>query len=853
MKSSLLLLVAWWSSLALALEGSSGAHEPGMPASLREGRTLMRNHLMARPGAAHSTLHGATSQAYDPWVEQATGLPSAAVPVWPHAVDSNIAWVLVYGEQHPAVILTTNGGTTWICDTIESIPTSLHPSGVFALDARRCWILMYDSSNATGGAIVRTTDGGISWSEDSLAFTTPGGFADFIHFFDGNNGVAVGDPTNGYFEIYTTSNGGNSWSRVPQANIPPKLNTEFGLIWNFSAAGSSCWFSTANAQTGPSTWLGTGRYYRSTDRGLTWSVHVYPGASPGYVPILGFQDDDVGLGTGGWGELSRTTDGGLTWTRIFSPSHFGFLWQIQYVPGTSGMYVGSAVWQYPDLESGAYSGSALLQYPDLEAGSFVGTVYTTDGGGSWTRTFPVNETFFFTFASGSAGWRTSMQNVYKWTIAQGRVISTSSDSLNFHPLEPGQMSDTVAIDAVNFGTDPLTVSGIVSPGNQFTVETRTTLPIIIPPLGYARVGLRFTPHGTGVFRDSIVFVSDASNAPRRIVNLQGTGAEFQSAHPWLPYGISASTDVLSLYEIDRTTGSATLNARYYPQPTSALAAVTVRRLDNMLYGAFSTGKSTDLYRLSSASGLLEFAGRIPIGLVTSMAFNAGDTLYLADASGRIYRTRGITADTVFIGQSGHLFTGLSFSPVAGELWGSAQDTICTIDPATGLATMVGHDIIGITRSSIAFSPIGTLYGLFDNTFAVVDRATGRTTAIGQTGVDGVLSIAMRSDPAPADVESAPTNPRVTELYQNYPNPFNPSTSINFQLSSVSFVTLKVYDILGREVAVLVNEQKAAGEYTSRFDASQIGSGVYFYRLEAQPAAGTHSPSFVRVRKMIVVK
>ncbi|MDZ7766259.1 MAG: T9SS type A sorting domain-containing protein [Melioribacteraceae bacterium] len=70
------------------------------------------------------------------------------------------------------------------------------------------------------------------------------------------------------------------------------------------------------------------------------------------------------------------------------------------------------------------------------------------------------------------------------------------------------------------------------------------------------------------------------------------------------------------------------------------------------------------------------------------------------------------------------------------------------------------------------------------------------------------------------------------LSQNYPNPFNPTTSIKYQVSSSEKVILKVYDILGREIKTLVNEVKSPGSYEVQFDASQLASGVYFYRLTA---------------------
>lgn len=83
------------------------------------------------------------------------------------------------------------------------------------------------------------------------------------------------------------------------------------------------------------------------------------------------------------------------------------------------------------------------------------------------------------------------------------------------------------------------------------------------------------------------------------------------------------------------------------------------------------------------------------------------------------------------------------------------------------------------------------------------------------------------------------------LSQNYPNPFNPTTTISYSIKDVGLVELKVYDILGNEVAVLVNEQKASGNYSVKFDASNIPSGIYFYKLT--------SGNYTETKKLILVK
>ncbi len=83
------------------------------------------------------------------------------------------------------------------------------------------------------------------------------------------------------------------------------------------------------------------------------------------------------------------------------------------------------------------------------------------------------------------------------------------------------------------------------------------------------------------------------------------------------------------------------------------------------------------------------------------------------------------------------------------------------------------------------------------------------------------------------------------LSQNYPNPFNPTTSINFTVAQRSNVTLKVYDMLGREVASLVNEVKDQGSYNVNFDAAKLASGTYVYKLTAG--------NFVETKKMVLLK
>jgi hypothetical protein len=95
-------------------------------------------------------------------------------------------------------------------------------------------------------------------------------------------------------------------------------------------------------------------------------------------------------------------------------------------------------------------------------------------------------------------------------------------------------------------------------------------------------------------------------------------------------------------------------------------------------------------------------------------------------------------------------------------------------------------------------------------------------------------------------ETSARVPMSYALYQNYPNPFNPQTTISYSLPQASTVTLIVYDLIGREVAALVqNERKAPGNYEISFDASNLSSGSYFYKLQTN--------GFLETKQMVLIK
>ena len=98
---------------------------------------------------------------------------------------------------------------------------------------------------------------------------------------------------------------------------------------------------------------------------------------------------------------------------------------------------------------------------------------------------------------------------------------------------------------------------------------------------------------------------------------------------------------------------------------------------------------------------------------------------------------------------------------------------------------------------------------------------------------------------PTTVNKIPSQPEVFSLEQNFPNPFNPSTTISFSIPENGQTTVKVYDVLGNEMATLINQYLAAGPHSVKFDAAALSSGIYFYRL--------HTSGLTATRKLLLVK
>ncbi|MGE0078058.1 MAG: C10 family peptidase [Bacteroidales bacterium] len=246
------------------------------------------------------------------------------------AVDNNTAWAIAYDGSGNNIAVkeftkTIDGGKTWSSGSVNANGSNgLQVAMISAISNTTAWIVLYGSSG--GGMIVKTSDGGANWTQQSTATfeASAGGFPNVVYFWDENNGFCMGDPTNGYFEIYTTTNGGDTWNRIAKSNIPSNLNGETGIVGYYAIYGDIVWFST-----------NSGRIFKSTDKGYTWTVYPTPLTSEGFE--LSFKDENIGIIQSRSNNTTRsykTTDGGQTWTQL-TPSGNFYNNSFAFVPGTN--------------------------------------------------------------------------------------------------------------------------------------------------------------------------------------------------------------------------------------------------------------------------------------------------------------------------------------------------------------------------------------------------------------------------------------------------------------------------------------------------------------------------------------
>ena len=264
------------------------------------------------------------------WIKQNTGFTSAWGIKQISIVDSSVVWAKAYDRIYQTNYIsdftrTTNGGNTWIPGIITFTgSSSFGCSNIIGISDSTAFSCFFPLSG-TGGKIVKTIDGGNTWTETSASFTNS--WANFVYFFNANDGIAMGDPYSLEFVILTTSDGGDTWTQVSGADIPNAQTGEYGTLNDYDVVGNTIWFPT-----------NSGNVYKSTDKGLHWVK-----TPNGFLSTarLIFKNDNIGFAVNSEtpNNLKKTNDGGASWIDFVPTGEFSIYPHLDFVPGTSSTWI----------------------------------------------------------------------------------------------------------------------------------------------------------------------------------------------------------------------------------------------------------------------------------------------------------------------------------------------------------------------------------------------------------------------------------------------------------------------------------------------------------------------------------
>ena len=488
-------------------------------------KTLLFMGLLSAAASANAQV----SPNLGPWVQVNTVNSGALAPGYRvvdiKTVSPTVSWALAEENSATGVanfFFRTNNATGDQFD-FDAITA---PGGVGAYETSNITAVSANTALAGkfppvgvpgGGEILRTTNGGLSWTKvtNATQFSATGAFLDFVHMYDANVGIAVGDPTLGYFEIQRTTDGGANWTRVPQGSIPPLLNAnEYSTVRSFFAKGDTLWFGSASSNDNDPV-----RVFKSVNRGLNWTASPITTLT-GSISRLAFKDNNNGIAYNVKVNaartdviavnLIRTADGGATWAPI-TPLNNGRGSFFRYdIDAVRGRYY-SVGMRFP--------ATSTQTAPD---NNDFGSSHSIDGI-NWT--YLNNRQGFFALdlipgtgsavAAGYAAAATDANGVggiYKGTITAATLLATRDaalqSALSVYPNPSASGVFNVSLGSTLKGSAELTVTDAL--GRQVKAQTLSATAV-----GSKTFNLDLSSEKTGVY--TLQIRTDAGLATQKIV------------------------------------------------------------------------------------------------------------------------------------------------------------------------------------------------------------------------------------------------------------------------------------------------------------------------------------------------
>jgi photosystem II stability/assembly factor-like uncharacterized protein len=657
-------------------------------------------------------------------------------------------------------------------------------------------------------------------------------FLQDVHIFDENNFIATS--WEGY--LLKSTDGGETWLTIDIQNTK-RLYAIFFI----------------NDQIG---WISgeDGILLKTTDGGNNWDL-----SNIGYSNILYdiyFVDENVGFITSNYSSIFKTTDGGITWDSRQVGSGWNNLYRLCFIDSSHGFIVGREIFktvnagQTWEIINAPEPYSNSIYFID-ENNGYVGTyqgkiLKTTDGGVTWSTIalgfeFVLND---ITFINPTKGFAVGRNGIFLTTNA-GTTWDTISVSQSYFNSVKIKNNTVVCV-----GNTSLAVSQ--DGGNLWELKSKSSINSYL-------YSVKFLDNNYG-------WVCGTGFLPVAANTTDG-GANWNSVN--VP-----TNHLLDIYFINKNVGFAVGEASFVGRTTDSgnnwedLSLGSVNRsisfsdsLNGWIVG--------DRYILKTTDGGFNWASQEFIGKELNACFFINSNLGWVIGNNIIKKTTDGGLNWIDNIISGNYYNIFFANEVDGWIAGWPGKILKSSDGGInwfeqnsgtnlGIFSVFGLDaenVWAVGDSGLILKStnggdnwikqkINTNTFFLDVFFTDYNNGwvVGTSGAILHTTNGGVTFI---------EEENTSIQPKEYLLHQNYPNPFNPSTKISWQSSIGSWQTLKVYDILGNEVATLVNEYRNAGSYEVDFPSVETGrapslpSGVYFYQLR--------TGDYVETKKMILLK
>ena len=740
----------------------------------------------------------------------------------PQGNDLKDVWVLnqntVFAVGDKGTLLrSTNAGVDWqVIHKLAGISEDI--VDVQFINGQKGWLLAnrslvddYGFLSEPSSKVLLTVDGGTSWSIitsfDSVQMND-------VCFINENVGWMVGFLTPTTIDtvigvVFKTIDGGHNWQLLYErsASNQDLIDDQRIPFWSIHFIDDNTGWVAGQFYS-----VTGGELLRTTDGGLNWNVVNDSRACIKHVQFVnssqGWLIEIYSRWWGGYG-VSRTVDGGMNWQTVFSNGNLYGL-----MPSPSLYFVNDSLgWiSEPVFSTGWDWGSGRVHK-------------TTDGGTSWltdTLECPGNSAMHFNDETNGCV-----------VGANGQILNTQDGGQSWIPRSTLVFyEDITSIDFVDENTGWVvgntwrgTWEGGEVDGRIFrtTDGGSTWIQQLFVPGGYGSIGF----NAVQAISDQIVYAAKGS-----IYKTTNGGNTWNQLNTIGDYGI------VSLFFLDENIGFAgkESNGKIYKTINGGISWNNVLMASDGIQSVFfvnssegwAVGPNIPIYKTTDGGSTWQTIPNSNLFLKSVFFINSNKGWAVGmnhSDQGVIVRSSdgGYNWHNVYNSEEHHMFNSVFFNDsLQGFVVGYKGAVLSTTDGGMNW----NHQYEGTTKN------------LTD--IVLINNHTGWIV-----GEDGIILKTTTGGVTFAEDEKIYEVPTELWLSQNFPNPFNPSTKIKYSVPQSSDVVIKVFDILGNEIEILVNEEKPAGTYEIVWNAANLPSGIYFYQLKAG--------EYTAVKKMILLK